>query len=108
MLTAAQPPPDQPLSIDIVYPQAGAANISTAGGQGVALAEFNTSINPRNIDDKIRLANVDTGEDVTGSVYWDPEHLYLVGLVNRPSIAVECGTTYEVTVRHVKSLAGPS
>jgi hypothetical protein len=103
---AARPLPDQPLVIDFVYPGAGAANVSTAEGQGVAFAEFSTSINPRNVDNKIRLTNADTGEDVTGTVYWDPERLYLVGLVDRPGIAFECGTTYEVTVRHVKGLAG--
>jgi hypothetical protein len=103
---AAKPLPDQPLVIDFVYPQAGAANVSTAGGRGVAFAEFNTLIDPRNVDNKIRLTNVDTGKDVTGVAYWDPDHRYLVGPVDRPSIAFECGTTYEVTVRHVKSLAG--
>lgn len=103
---AARPLPDQPLTIDFVYPGAGAANVSIAGGQGIAFAEFNTPINPRNVDNKIRLTNVDTGEDVTGRVYWDPEHLYLVGLVDRAGIAFECGTTYEVTLRRVKSLDG--
>ena len=73
---AAKPLPDQPLAIDFVYPGAGAANVSTAGGQGVAFAEFNTSINPRNVDHKIQLTNVGTGEDATGSVYWDPCLLY--------------------------------
>jgi hypothetical protein len=99
---AAKTLPDQPLALDIVYPMAGAANVSTAGGRGIALAEFNTLINPTNIDNKIRLTNVDTGEDV----YWDPDHLYLVAMVNRPNIAFECGTIYEVTVRQVKSLEG--
>lgn len=103
---AAKPLPDQPLAIDFTYPAAGATNVSTTGGQGLAFAEFNTLINPRNVHNKIRLTKVDAGEDVTGSVYWDPDRLYLVGLVNRPGIAFECGTTYEVTVRRVKSLEG--
>src|SRR3954447_26026305 len=103
---AAKPLPDQPLSIDFVYPGAGAANVSTAGGRGVAFAEFNTLINSRTIDHETRLTNVDTGEDATGSVYWDPEHRYLVALVDRTGTAFECGTTYEVTVRRVKSLEG--
>ena len=103
---AAKPMPDQPLAIDFVYPGAGAANVSTAGGRGVAFVEFNTLINPRNIDHEIQFTNVDSGETVTGSAYWDPGHRYLVSLVDRPGIAFECGTTYEVTVRHVKSLEG--
>jgi hypothetical protein len=60
----------------------------------------------QHVDHKIRVTNVDTGEDATGSVYWDSQRLYLVSLVNRPGIAFECGTTYEVTVRRVKSLEG--
>jgi hypothetical protein len=61
---AAKTLPDQPLALDIVYPMAGPANVTTAGGRGIALAEFNTLINPTNIDNKIRLTNVDTREDV--------------------------------------------
>jgi hypothetical protein len=83
------------LVITDVSPEPGATNVPLADPP-LAQAFFNQTINTNNFANVILLRNVDTKEDVSGSITYS----FLVNrlTVQPNTLTFECGTTYEVTV----------
>jgi hypothetical protein len=98
--------PKQPLALIIAGPAPGATNVPLSPdgvATGRVAAYFDSFINLRNLDQKMRLTNLNTGEDVPGSVSWVSDDRALSFIL--PEFFA-CGTTYEVTLNRVRAASG--
>ena len=95
---AAKP---HPLAITILSPGPGDTDVALSPGRVVVFLD--PFLDSDNLARKVRLTNVNTGEDVTPL---DIGYNFPELSITTPGTTFECGTTYEVSLIRLKSLAG--